>query len=382
MKKAITVLLSAALLFLFGCSRNQEPEQEQVPALSPCGETALFLAGEPLPETSPLFSISKKQFYIDYAAELNEQWNRFQKPNLEKMREWAAKHQPERTEKNILYPFSGPDIMNVLTFFPDGETYTMFGLEDPGLIPSPAGKTDEEIQNGLTGIRLSLESILNMNFFQTKKMKKQLGIESFNSITGLMMIFLAKEGYRVEDVRKIAINRNVETVPWEAGDDLIDWDKPPVSGRIPGVEIDFSKDGKTRTLRFFMLNVIDYALKTWSPHFLKYLEAGKPYCTFIKSASYLMHNDKNKFTLIRKAVLNCSSVIVQDDSGIPLRYISGSIWNNSFHGVYDRPIRLFRNRMQKDLKLAFKKKSTGKLPFSYGYDHKEGRSNLIISVKK
>ena len=81
---------------------------------------------------------------------------------------------PEKYNHNIMYPFSGPDIMNAVTLFPKGKLYIMFGLEQPGIIPSPHNMTDKEIIAGLDGVKRSLSTIFKYNFFRTKGMKVKL----------------------------------------------------------------------------------------------------------------------------------------------------------------------------------------------------------------
>jgi hypothetical protein len=206
--------------------------------------------------------------------------------------------------------------------------------------------------------------------------------DSFNGVTGLLMFFLSINDYEIVDVKKIAINAQSTISPGRKKDNKIDWQNPPKSW-VPGVEISFrKKNGRIQVVRYYMLNVIDYALTNSSPNFIPYLSKEGPFTTIIKSASYLMHNDKTKFTKIRAAVLENSNYIVQDDSGIPLRYFKSEKWQVKFHGHYEKPIGLFSHRMQPDLKNAMKKYSTGILPFSYGYDYKKGHSNLITAKKK
>ncbi len=359
---------------------NDSPAQETA---LPLNETALFLAGKPLPEESKLYAFTKSSYYKSYSAQISRGWSRFQEGNLKKMKTWWNDHAPAKTEGSILYPFSGPDIMNVLAFFPDGDTYTMFGLESPGIIPDPFSKNDKEMREGLNGISKSLNTIFKVNFFRTIGMSANLGNDSFNGIAGLIMVFLAKCDYTIVDARRVAIDKDSKLVDGIDSDLKIRWENPPTSKRIPGVEITFRKNGgKLQKVRYFMLNVIDAALDKHSPHFIPYLKKDAPYMTFIKSASYLMHNDKIKFTKIRAAVLDISGFIVQDDSGVPLRYLPESSWNVKAHGVYDTPIPLFANRKQNDLLKKMKDSSTGVLPFSYGYDYKAGKSNLLTAEKK
>lgn len=382
---ALLVCLAVSLA-LASCKKQSDaaetPAKNEPLALTAESETAAFLAGAPLPEGSELAEYAKSAAYKRYAADLETGWNKFQKPNLDKMRKWWETHATDRIENSIMYPFSGPDIMNVLAFFPNGDTYTMFGLETPGAVPNLKSMSQQQIEKGLSAIRQSLNSILHVNFFRTESMARDVGKSPLNGITSLVMIFLVKEGCTVYDVRKIAIDAESNISPWIESDDKIDWQRPPKSRRIPGVEITFRRgEGKLQTVRYFMLNVIDQALSEHSPNFIPYLMKQAPCSTFIKSASYLMHNDKIKFTQIRKAILDASTSIVEDDSGVPLRYLKTDEWNTTFHGVYTQPIGLFANRAQKDLRQAFKDKSTGVLPFSYGYDYQAGQSNLIIAEK-
>jgi len=354
-----------------------------VEAAGTYNDTALFLAGKQLPSRSALKKYTTSSYYRSYRRQIQTGFNRFQKPNLNKMKRWWLSHKPASSPDNVLYPFSGPDVGNVLAFFPNKKSYTMFGLEQPGRIPNPYNMSTAQIHKGMNGVQSSLNTILRVNFFRTKGMKKKLGSKSLNGVASLIFIFLSLNDYTIVDARRVAINSAGSLVQGRASDHKIKWEHPPASRRIPGIEVTFKKgNGRLQKVRYFMLNVIDYAVTKHSPQFLPYIKAGGPYTTFLKSASYLMHNDKIKFTKVRAAVLSSSSFIVQDDSGVPLRYLPSSRWTVSFHGVYDRPIPLFGHRTQKDLKLAMKKKSTGVLPFSYGYDYRKGESNLITARKK
>jgi hypothetical protein len=344
-------------------------------------EAALLLAGKDVPKNSKLYSYAATAFFKAYKSQMETGWSKFQRPNMQKIKGWWQNYKPAAYRNIVLYPFSGPDIMNALTFYPDADTYVMFGLEPPGVIPAPQAMTPDQITRGLNGLKRSLGDILQMNFFKTEGMAAELSSKSFNGITGLIMCFLAINGYTVLDANKIAINAESNVVSGITSDEKISWQKPP-KARIPGIEISFRMgSGKTQKVQYFMLNVIDNALAEYSPNFVPYLKKQGPYAVVIKSASYLMHNDKVKFTRIRAVILATTDYLVQDDSGIPLRYFKPSDWKLGFHGYYDGPIGLFRNRMQPDLKKAMAARSTGILPFSYGYDHKPGQSNLMTAEK-
>ncbi len=344
-------------------------------------DTALLFAGKELPRNSKLYEFSRSDYYQSYGKQMKSGWTRLQKPNLEKIRNWWSSYKPSRYSNNVLYPFSGPDIMNALTFFPDADTYIMFGLEPPGILPKPHDMDTTQIIRGLNGLRNALGDILHMNFFKTIGMAADMSNTTFSSTVGIILYFLATNDYTIVDARRIAIDASANIAEGIPSDDRINWQNPPKS-RIPGVEISFRKgSGKKQIVRYYMLNVIDYALTNFSPNFIPYLKKEGPYAVVIKSASYLMHNDNIKFTQIRTALLASMDYLVQDDSGIPLRYFDQEKWKLTFHGFYDRPIGLFANRAQPDLKKTMAEKSTGKLPFSYGYDYQQGQSNLMTAEK-
>lgn len=347
-------------------------------------ETARFLAGKGVASDSKLAAYAQTKFYAEYAEETKVSWRRFQKPNLERMKKWWKKYAP-RNYSTIFYPFGGPDIVNAITLFPDADTYLMFGLEPPGEMQDPETMQDESISAGLNDLKLSLNTFFQVNFFITKKMEKKLGRKSFNSITGLIMFLLAMNDCEVIDLKKIALG-SVTLEPGTTEDDSIKWQNPPRS-RVPGIEITFRRNsGKIQTARYFMLNIEDASLSKSSPNFIPYLKSMGRYATLLKSASYLLHTDSAKeppphFDQIREFILGQSDFILQDDSGVPLRFFARDKWKLLFHGKYDAPISLYSNRLQKNFKTEMQKNSTGRLPFSYSYNYQLGESNIMTAER-
>lgn len=362
-------------------SSNNNVEAKPVDRANPYNVTAQFLAGNDIPAGTPLAEFAATPFYKGYREQITATWQKFQKPNHDKIAAWWKKHRFSTTVQTVLYPFSGPDILTALDFYPKATRYIMFGLEQPGIAPEISGMTPAQITAGLNGMRRALGTILRVNFFKTEGMAVDLGGNSFNSIAGLIMFFLAQDGCTVTGVRRIAINEKSEIVDGIASDMKIQWQTPPVS-RVPGVEIRFIKDNRECMVQYFMLNVIDDALANKSPNFVPWLKKQGPFGTVLKSASYLMHNDTTKFVTIRKAIMASTNWLVQDDSGIPLKHFKPDTWKLGFHGMYDGPIPLFAGRYQKDFRKNMDEKSTGRLPFSYGYDYKPGESNLMTAERK
>ena len=323
---------------------------------------------------------AQTEAYAAYAAEIAASWSQFAQPNLEHLRTWWAGRAPARYA-TVFYPFSGPDLGNALAMFPDADTYVLFGLEPPGALPDLPAWDADTVAAGLTELKASLSTLLQVNYFFTRTMGKRLGGGSFNSITGVLLFFLAMSDCEVTGARRIAIAAGGAIAAGTAADD-------PASGRarIPGVELTFRRGrGKRQTIRYFAVNVADAELGKGSADFVPYLRSQGRLVTMIKSASYLLHQDgagdPARFAQIRALILAQSDFVVQDDSGVPLRLFARDTWKLQFHGTYDAPTPEFGKYLQRDLKVEIQRNSTGKLPFSYGYAYKHGESNLMTAAR-
>ena len=107
--------------------------------------------------------------------------------------------------------------------------------------------------------------------------------------------------------------------------------------------------------------------------------------TYIKSASYLLHNPT--FSVMRNAVLKKSASIVQDDTGVPYRYLPSKDWKLTFYGNYIKPVSSFPSGFyQLDLQKAYhigdSLKQVKPLPFSLGYHWGSNYQNLIKAERK
>ncbi|MFH0974736.1 MAG: hypothetical protein V1874_03015 [Spirochaetota bacterium] len=336
-------------------------------------ETALFLAGKEIPSQSDLHKYSKTKEYNTYSKQIDANWDKLQRLNEKKISIWRQKNLPKDYTKSIFYPFSGPDILNAVIFFPDGDEYIMFGLESPGEIPGPHKISNDKLHFGLNKLWEALDTILNVNFFKTIEMVNEISTNAFDSVISVCMFFLARTNYDVLDVKKIWIDENGDAVSV----------KPQNKSKIiiPGCEILFRKGNGTsvKRLAYFQIDVSNPSLNV-RKNYIDFITKKGRFTTIIKSASYLMHREV-EFKRIRDVILSQSDYLLQDDSGIPLKYFSPKEWKLSYYGSYTKPIELFSNRYQKDLFEAMKKNSTGQLDFSYGYNFKEHNPNLLFAER-
>jgi len=320
--------------------------------------------------------LEKKSAWINYKRVFDSSWNVLETKRLMQMRQWAATDLADanKTSQNIFYPFSGPDFLNVITLFPKGKEYIMMGLEPVGDIADIKSLKENDLKDYLFSIYNSLSDIFKKSYFITRKMGKDMHSNEINGVTPILYVFLARTGNQVMNVKKISVNESgaIEDYNPDA----------KVKSKAKGVQIEFLPSGtdSIRTLYYFSVNVEDAKLKD-NPGFVKYLDNIGIVTSYVKSASYLMHY--LTFSVIRNAVLNHSTYLLQDDSGIAYRFFDKKEWDFRYYGVYTAPVEDFKKQYEKDLAQAYKNDSLVKpIPFKLGYHWGTRGVNLLFASKK
>jgi hypothetical protein len=135
--------------------------------------------------------------------------------------------------------------------------------------------------------------------------------------------------------------------------------------------------GQDQTLYYFSTDLSDGSVE--HSGLLPWCASLGPARSFLKAASYLMHSDG--FENSRKFLLAQSAAILQDDSGIPMRYFPQPDWTIHMLGAYHGPIATFKQYPQPALDQLTALQKPAPLPFSVGYRWHPGESSLIFAVK-
>src|SRR6266404_2725916 len=142
-----------------------------------------------------------------------------------------------------------------------------------------------------------------------------------------------------------------------------------------GVKITFSHGGGSQTLYYFKTD-----LSGGDSAFLRWCAARGPGVSLIKAASYLMHGDG--FSGVRNFLLEHSSFIVQDDSGIPLRAFSKG-WALEFYGRFVPHGEKFGKYDQEALAEIYRRNPPPpELGFAFGYWWQAERGILMLAWRK
>jgi hypothetical protein len=331
-------------------------------------DTARFLAGMTPSAESPLMPLTQEPGWQQHARFFDQAFGKLDERQIARIRNWTKENLTTQ-RPTMFYMFSGPDFLYADAFFPRAMTYVLSGLEPVGSVPDLAKLPRGVLRSTLRNVESSMGSILTFSFFITKHMKSDLRAGQINGTLPLLYVFLARSGKTVREVEHIRLDDggNIRAAT------------EPVSGRFPvqGVKIVFSEgNGEAKTLYYFSTNLANDGVTATG--FLKFCEKLAPADSLIKSASYLMHTDG--FSRIRDFILSHSAAIVQDDSGIPLKYFGGDKWTFSPFGRYYTPLDIFPGTYQRQYTDLFR--NSRPINFGIGYRWRTKESNLLLAIKK
>jgi hypothetical protein len=336
--------------------------------------TAQILAGiTPNPLDPALKRLVESDTFKEHQQWMIPSWAQV-RGRIQTMETWRS-HEikiPATQKKTLLYPFSGPDFLNAYTLFPDHGRYIFFSLERPGTMPDLESVTPVQFTKLLQDVRSAFHDIFERNYFITSYMTKQLTTPWIRGTVPVMSIMMALMNRRIVRIEPLDLFPEL-TQDYDAPDAK----RPPVMMRA--VRIEFANPGAsgTQQLYYVALDATDKALEFY-PDFLSWASQYKPATVLLKSASYLLHD--NQFSKTRAMLLDAADVVVQDDTGIPYRYISQNPWQVKLYGRYSRPIRPMSYGYQKDLEAAYSSRQEQvPLPFPFGYHWRAQKSGLIFA---
>lgn len=312
-------------------------------------ETARFLAG--LPVNGPLAPLTQTPAWQQHAREMDEAWAKKTSQQILPIRDWMWAHAEQYYTFTgpMFYMFGGPDILYANVFYPYASTYILAGLEPVGQVPDLTRMHPDQVAAELATMRGSMSTILRFQYFITKDMRTELGRGNVAGTLPIMYVFLARLGYTVIDTTA-------------------------VSSPARGVKITFRDPARQspQTLQYFTTDLSGGGQTA----FLKWCAAKGKGVSLLKAASYLMHT--GGFNGVRNFLLNNSRVIIQDDSGIPLRSFPKS-WVVQCYGRYVPHGEMFGKYWQPDLAAVYEQNPPEMLGFPFGYHWQPDRGVLMLA---
>jgi len=376
MKNKLSVLLSLILLaFAPGCKFNSQPESlYEEPQVDDSIDTIIVK----LPVEDTILTSFAKLYAgvstsnIQLTPQQRAAWEYYSKivsyhmeRSFQKIRALDTLSRNDFSDihkktKTVFYPFGGPDLFYPLTIFPDAESYCLTGLE-------PAGTILNSLRGNGTNYYAFLKAQSNFftwGYFITKDMFNDLKGNEVNGTAPLYSMQLGALGYSIESAGYKVISDAGALVDTTAVTDV--------------VEFSVFKEGdqKSKKIVYIRTNLKDGFIPE---NFLAYISRQDSCSTsvFVKAASYLL--SYIPFSTMRDHVLSHSCAIIQDDTGIPYRYLNNENWDISLYGQYMHPLPVFGEYChQPDLERVFKEKGSRQLPVRMGYNR---LPNLIVCRK-
>ena len=336
-------------------------------------DVALFLGGQQPSQHSNLTQLAAQPGWQAFAKDQDKSWANYRATHTTRMTTWAGTEldSVQHSSPTIFYPFSGPDFLNVVTMFPTSQTYVLMGLEPVGSVPA---RTSLENPKLFPAVKASLWSVLNFSFFRTNDMAVDLKSVELDGALPLMMLFAARTGNQITAIRPVQLDATGKLV--DAPTDTTQAADPKT---VPGVEMKLrGPDGQPKTVYYFSADLSNHGLNA-KPAPIAFVRRLGPLTTYVKSATYLMH--KIYFSEVRRLVLRRSRYILQDDSGIAMKYFQKGAWQFNYYGTYHRPINLFAKHYQPELTAAYADSlhKPAPLPFGTGYNWRQTDSNLFLA---
>lgn len=366
----ITALLASSLAgAVVARSHHQSAQpEESAPVIPgpPPNDTARFLAGMPLPPSSPLAALTKDPAWQEHSGFFEKAFAKLNVRQLEKLHNWQTANLPESRNRYpvVYYMFSGPDLLYVDQFFPNASVYIMCGKEPLGPPPNPSQITNLSV--AFQNLENAMNSSLTTSYFITEDMKVHLQQQNLGGTVPILYVFLARANKDIQEVSYISL---------DSGGGI-----HQARGGTPGVKIVYRdrKSGITQTLYYFTTDISDGGISA-SPGFMNFCAHFGVGASFLKSSSYLMF--EGSFGRVRNFILDHSQLIVQDDSGIPLANFSSSKWNLRLFGTYVGPLDIFRQYNQPRLHQLFAENNPPPFPIGFGYQWNFHKSNLIVAQR-
>lgn len=329
-----------------------------VPVADPSLNTAArILTGIELDSSDVWFSHTNSRAWKSHKAAFDRMWDR-SSSNLAKADTLASREfQDIRSRcRTVFYPFSGPDFLFPNTFFPDADTYWMFGLEPVGKPVQPSA-VNEKL---LADYRVALRTILWSSFFITKDMQKDLSSEAVAGVVPVLQGLIVRSGKEIISIDYFT-------------PDSLGVPVPDPAGKMVGIKYFKKGSGKVQTLYYMSTNIRNSGLL---PGVKACFAALDPETTvsYVKSCSYCLH--QNDFSDVRSAILGHSFAFLQDDTGIPYKKIPLDEWDVTLFGKYYHPVGCFGEWVnQPELKDAYEKHGIKPLGFRIGYG--QGANQLL-----
>ncbi len=294
----------------------------------------------------------------------NEMVNNYQQKFVTKMTNWSSAHLSQADYQTAFYPFSGPDVVTVMSLYPKANYYVLVADQIPeyAFIDTP-----EKLSNESQSFECQmLSNFSRKGFYLTNDLIGKNGPRP--RFIKLLIYNIAFAGAKVNDVKILTINPDGMILPQTKGT------------RADGVRfLVEAQDGRAVTVDYISANIADSGLEN-KPHLVKALQRKASQVVLVKSASHLLQN--TYFSIMKNILIQQAQWVTQDETGLDIVPYAEN-FNLQLFGRFISPNNIWAKSpsAQRLAKYYHEHPSNQELPFSLGYE-KAGGSMLIIGQRK
>jgi hypothetical protein len=312
--------------------------------------------------------------WAQHRAEMEKLFARIE-PRFAAMSSWSGQElvRLPASEAPVFFPFGGPDLFSVLSLFPDASSYILVGLQAPGRLPMPEDTAHDALEGDLERLRKPFESLADAGYFARSEIDQELSGGHFDGLLPILLIALARSGQVPEAVQYLRLESSsgqlvgLEPSATTAGAVRILF--RPAVGR-----------GKIRSVFYYAQNLSNDAVFP-DAAFSRMIEKLGTLNVVVKLGEYLLHGAS--FSNLRRLILDRSQVVLQDDSGVPLRFFTSDRWKVELYGHYEGVPAAYKEWLQPDLAAAFRRKGEVRsLTYAAGYATTPNGGCLILASRK
>ncbi|MEI8401201.1 MAG: hypothetical protein WCG12_10385 [Alcaligenaceae bacterium] len=326
---------------------------------------AILLAGQQ-PVTGLPPSIAQSPRWATFAKEVTENWTRYSQKIADPMSQWALAELSVASD-TVFYPFSGPDFVTVHQLFPEAKRYVMMAMQNAERPLDLANLAPELIDPSLGVLTSAWKHFGENGFYVTEYLEKYLYSTRANiGASTFIVSFLTLQGFEIERV-----------VPIQVTADGSLQELAPDTPRWRSVRIQASKQGRPVVIDYLKIDLSNPGLQA-APENLTLISTLTKNPVLFKAASHLPQNVG--FSVIANQVLENSSLIVQDETGLSYSTLIRA-HQVALFGKFVVAHHSFQS-YHVDLAKAFAQRDDTKpLPFRFGY-FKDGNYALMIASRK
>ncbi|MFZ9406509.1 MAG: hypothetical protein ACO26U_05380 [Burkholderiaceae bacterium] len=299
-------------------------------------------------------------------AQFDQTVARYQARFQTRMLNWSAKALGDVKARTAFYPFSGPDVVTLLSLYPNAEHYLMVADQTPEY---------DQVESAAAGGSRSQASAFECQMLAGFA---QRGYYLTNDLIGkngpkprfltLLHHNIAFAGARIESQRVLHLAPDGSVGLREAG-------QSPHGVRFALR----NRDGRTVTLDYLRIDLSNPGIEK-TPGALQAMSRHAREAVLLKSASHLLQ--KPYFSVLAEALVSNAQWITQDETGLDINPLSAG-FNLTLYGkfVAAHPLWAANESSRRLAQYYATHTRTEDLPFYLGYE-KVGGSILMVGRRK